>query len=468
VSVTAPLAPPCYSCCAVATGITAQHALVSLPCFPYLHVPFNLPHPNLAVHALSSVPILATYPALLVMHSSRQAQARLAGYDSFLAQVQQRLLLSTGADSTAAASLPVNGGSSSGTGSSMLDFLLQLSVALRPLTERDVTWVLQEAAINQQQQQQEEHQQEQQQQQQQNLWDSDQQPAPAHDPADWDWLLGRALQPLEQPLTHPTITQHTHLLGVLRGLAGMLRRLLPVRLRVRPAAEGEGWRSGLLRISVLRTSSSSSSSGSGSGAADAHEPAWQLVGLIYLDVGGAYGTRLLQYARVSAATWGQSSPPGQRHATASFAAAAPDTKDDWWDDDSDAAAAAGGEGGCIGAAAGPSDFNVPIVAVGITGSSSGSGSRSRSDSGCTSHPTSGRPAIEQLQDDAQQQQGKWMGETSTVQPLSPPPAQLLNEWAGCADVALSPAQLWELGHEMGHALHLVLSSRCAAAHPLPH
>jgi Zn-dependent oligopeptidase len=201
-------------------------------------------------------------------------------------------------------------------------------------------------------------------------------------PWDWDYLLHKANLPYTTTLKKgaAVLQQHLQLPGVVAGFSSLLQDLLGLQLLPRPAVAAETapadvWAPHVFVLDVVLQQQQ-------------QQQGPEVLGTVYVDIGGGYGARMLRYAR---------STPGV-----------------------DGAAAA---------AAGVSAYELPAVAVGISGA---------------------RVTAPQHQ---QQQQG-----------ASAPPTEVTagadaSGLEASAGLVLSVAQLWELGHELGHAVHLVCSSR---------
>jgi hypothetical protein len=281
--------------------------------------------------------------------SCRQQQAQLTGHGSYLQATQQRLQVA-GADAAASSSSGCS--SNSAQQAPHLDpagLVLQLAEQLQPFNQEAVEWVLHHADAHCEQPEEQQQQ---------------------HSPADWPFLHHQALQPLEAALKDSSaggqLAQHLQLGGVVAGFSGVLQQLMGVTLQPRAAVHPTELWAHVVAVDVLQQQTSSAADG------QQQQQPFVVRGTVYVDVGGGYGARMLQYACKP------SSVPGDTPGGAAFAAL------------------------------------LPAVAVGLSGSRL---------SDATAAAAAAAGAV-----------------------------------AGC-DTVLSTRQLWELGHELGHALHLVLSSR---------
>jgi len=272
--------------------------------------------------------------------------------------------------------------------------LIQLQEALEPLCQQEVSCVMgQLSALHRQQQQPQQHQGGAHHTHLHGLQHQQEQLVAAGGvyPSDWDYLQHQALGPLTTTLQQHAaeLQQHLQLLGVVAGFSQLLQDMLGLQLLPRAAAEAEVWAPHVLVLDVLQQD----------GLQQQHpvpQKAAQLLGIVYVDVGGAYGARQLRYARSNAASRGDDSAP---HTLS----------------------------------------NLPAVAIGI------SGSRLRKQQ---------QQEQEQAQADHEGQQPVAQDSLSGVDDTS-----RLDGAAGPPELVLSISQLWELGHELGHAVHLVASSR---------
>lgn len=393
---------------------------------------------------------------LLSCCSCRHRQAQLTGYSSYLELTQQHLAFGNSSSQRQAL-----GGTAASTDSRAVEFLLQLSEALQPLAQQEVAWVLSQAQREQHLAKQPQQDTKLGQQRHQQLDHSD-----AVNSWDWERLLHQAYAPLLHPLCGQELQQHMQLDVVLAGCSNLLQQLLGVRLLVRPAGQSEVWGKHVKVVLVVRyqqqqqpQSSGSSGSELGEAGADllqeqssaaAPGSTVELLGVVYLDVGGGYGTRMLRFTRAES-----SDSLAQAAATAAGAGAG-------------AAAAADG-GGSNGVAAGVQQWQMmaaevqqklllqsataPAVAVGI------SGSRNT----LQGHRQQQQQLQPQrlLQEEAEDGDDVQLVDAASSSSTGNRSARG-NSSSGVAaadSLLLSVAQLWELGHEMGHALHLVLSSR---------
>lgn len=203
-------------------------------------------------------------------------------------------------------------------------------------------------------------------------------------PWDWDFMLHQATLPYTTALKKGAVVlqQHLQLSGVVNGFSRLLQDLLGLQLLPRPAAArgpADVWAPHVLVLDVILQQQQQ-------GQQQQQQHGLELLGTVYVDIGGGYGARMLRYAR---------STPGVSGAAA---------------------------------AAGVSAYELPAVAVGISGARV--------------------TAPQHLQE----------------QGAPAPPSEITAgaEASGSeasAGLILSVAQLWELGHELGHAVHLVCSSR---------
>jgi hypothetical protein len=358
--------------------------------------------------------------------------------------------------------------------------LLQLSEALKPLAAQEVQWVLQQGAahhILQRQQQQQQQQREMQLAQKQGRDDQLGQEDAAADAAcqaesatpeqqqqqqqqgtisswDWDYQLHNAHADMLQLLRDPMLQQHLQLESVLMGLSGLLQRLLGVQLLLRPAAPAEAWGQHVRVAMVVQQQQQEQqqqqrqqqrqqhldkeeAAAEGMTAAGC---AVEVLGTVYVDVGGGYGTRVLRYTRAedrspttsSVSSRQLSLPAGERiSASLQWQQLHEDVHQQLLQQCSSAAA----------------------VAVGISGRRISVQSQAGQDRQQQQQQQQ-RLLQEQLDDDDEDDDGAAIPDASNVT------AQPDSSSSSSSDaVVLSVSQVWELGHEMGHALHLVLSSR---------
>jgi hypothetical protein len=141
-------------------------------------------------------------------------------------------------------------------------------------------------------------------------------------PADWDYMLHQAALPYSQSLQREAgvLQQHLQLPGVVEGFSSLLQDLIGVRLVPRPppppaaaAAAADLWVPHIFVLDLFDTwgsqnevESSDDDRQQGGMAADSSQHMYrsqqggrvgQLLGTVYLDIGGGYGTRMLRYAR---------------------------------------------------------------------------------------------------------------------------------------------------------------------------
>jgi hypothetical protein len=436
----------------------------------------------------------------LVCCRCRHYIAQLTGFNSYLQQVQQRLAISSSSSSSSTSS---DSQTDSGTSSSAVDFLLQLSEALKPLAAQEVQWVLQQAAQQtslqrqremqlvqhqgaqqgQQEQQDTESVQpesatpeqpplQQQQQQQQNVQlkqdqqkhedavaDADAVGAESATPEqqqqqqqgtfsswDWDYQLHNAHTDLLQQLRNPVLQQHLQLESVLMGLSGLLQRLLGVQLLLRPAAPAEAWGQHVRVAMVVQQQQQQQRQQQRQQHLDKEEAAAEgmtaagcaveVLGTVYLDVGGGYGTRVLRYTRAedrspttsSVSSMQLSLPAGERiSASLQWEQLHAGVQQQLLQQCSSAAA----------------------VAVGISGRRIGVQSQAEQEGQQQQQQQS---LLQEPPDDDEDDAAITDATSDTARPDS-------SSSSSSDAVVLSVSQLWELGHEMGHALHLVLSSR---------
>jgi hypothetical protein len=268
-----------------------------------------------------------------------------------------------------------------------IEFLLQLQEALAPLCQQEVAWVVSQASTQLSQQQQ--------QQPGQYAGDTTVTRADAAGPAagavsgaaatadgeqqaaftgpwDWDFLQYQATLPYTSALQQgaAVLQQHLQLSGVVAGFSCLLQDMLGLRLVPRAAVGAEVWAPHVMVLDMVEQQQQ-------------QQQGSELLGTVYVDIGGGYGARMLRYARRL--------PGADADAVAGSAAAV---------------------------------HKLPAVAVGISGS-----------------------------------------RLTPQQQLSVSPASSAEDVdsGGCAPVAaglvLSMSQLWEFAHELGHAVHLVASSR---------
>lgn len=202
-------------------------------------------------------------------------------------------------------------------------------------------------------------------------------------PWDWDFLLHQATLPYTTALKKGAVVLQQHLQPscVMNGFSRLLQDLLGLQLLPRPAAAtgpADVWAPHVLVLDVILQQQQ--------GQQQQQQQGLELLGTVYIDIGGGYGARMLRYARSKAGING--------------AAAAADV----------------------------SAYELPAVAVGISGARV--------------------PAPQ-----CQQEQG---APTPHIEVTAAADASGSEASVG---LVLSVAQLWELGHELGHAVHLVCSSR---------
>lgn len=325
---------------------------------------------------------------IVLPHRCRHQQARLSGHTSYSSLTAQRLQAAAGGR------LAVTGSSSSRgqqepSPAHQVGTLIQLQEALEPLCQQEVSCVMgQLSTLHKQQQQPQQHQggvdhthlHDPQHQQEQRV--------AAGGPWDWDYLQHQAQGPLNTALQQHAakLQQHLQLLGLVAGLSHLLQDMLGLQLLPRAAAEAEVWAPHVLVLDVLQQDVIQQQQPVSCNAA-------QLLGTVYVDIGGGYGARQLRYARSHTACRGDDSAP---HTLS----------------------------------------ELPAVAIGI------SGSRLQ------------KQQQQQAQADHEGQQQVAQKSLSGVEDTS-----RLDGAAGPSELVLSISQLWELGHELGHAVHLVASSR---------
>jgi hypothetical protein len=299
-------------------------------------------------------------------------------------------------------------------------------------------------------------------------------------PADWDYMLHQAALPYSQSLQREAgvLQQHLQLPGVVDGFSSLLQDLIGVRLVPRPppppaaaAAAADLWVPHIFVLDLFDTwgsqnevESSDDDRQQGGMAADSSQHMYrsqqggrvgQLLGTVYLDIGGGYGTRMLRYARkvpgsssstaagcaanlmfpaVAVGISGGRLPPvpqqGQREGAAASTVAPA------------AAAAAAADSTCLPSA-------IIEQAAGV--SASAAAHQARQAGGGQLHTAAAAAAAA---DNA------CLASAATKQAA----ALHAKEAAGGGkvepwDASLSVSQLWELAHELGHAVHLVASSR---------
>jgi hypothetical protein len=414
--------------------------------------------------------LLPLSAATMLMHGDtslrcRAQHARLAGYGSFYSMTQQRL------QAAAASSSQLQDSTQHRIG-----FLIQLQEALDPLCQQEVAWVAGQASRrhsehpgqldnNHTHQQQQEPDPEQQQQQHNspqhaevgsdilqatatlhNTGHCSEQGvgSPAHlqtgtlseteqqsGPADWDYMLYQAILPYRQSLQHEAavLQQHLQLSGVVAGFDRLLQDVICVRLVPRQAAAAAAaadlWAPHILVLDLFDAwngqdalTAQQQQQQEDQLAADSSKQvhssqqggrAGQLLGTVYVDVGGGYGTRMLRYAR---------NVPGSGSSTAAGCAA----------------------------------HTLPAAAVGISGSRLPPVSpQGQKLAGTGARPT-GTPAAPPA------------APAAAVAAAVDTASAVTDQAAGGGQVeawesSLSVSQLWELAHELGHAVHLVASSR---------
>lgn len=333
-------------------------------------------------------------------------------------------------------------GSSSST---ELDHLLQLASMLQELAEQEVSWIMQ----NQQQEQKSQVQKQQspqeasdqsmcqQVQQQEQHPQQEQEPPTCHNhhqqqrhstgPWDWDYLLHQTHQSYLDAVRGSVLPQHMHVSGVLAGFSGLLQQLLGVELQLRAAGTSEVWGDQVIVLMVVRGQQPAAHSADRecvhpigeyfserSGQAQTAE----LLGTIYLDIGGSYGCRMLRYTRASmkhSADAGDEQELQQQAATA------------------------------------------PAVAVGL------SGSRPHVPGGSQQHQQQYVQHLwqrsQELDSDDEDILSQAAADISNDSHRASRSVDVQRVDTAAASHVLTLSQLWEFGHEMGHALHLILSSR---------
>ncbi|KAI8471592.1 MAG: hypothetical protein J3K34DRAFT_458236 [Monoraphidium minutum] len=220
------------------------------------------------------------------------------------------------------------------------------------------------------------------------------------DPWDWERLVEAECAP--DAATLRALSDHTRLDAALLGFSSLLHRLLAVALLPRPPAGGgaEAWAPGVRVLAVV------------------HEARGHL-GTLYIDPGGGYGTRVLRHG-----AWRWPARGGGGSGEGGVSAA------ELW------AAAAALEPAAAATEAGP-------AAGGEAGGEAGSAAGGEVVAWLQRHAAS-RPAV-------------------SIGLGSAPRAPDGGGGAGAGGGALSLPALWELGHEMGHAVHLLLSSPNSSA-----
>jgi hypothetical protein len=355
-----------------------------------------------------------------------------------LQQTQQRL-----ADASSSSS---STGQSDAANSSAVDFLLQLAEALKPFAEEEMQWVLRQG---QQQSNQQQHQQQQeeaatqktsQQRQAGTQEEGDLQPQQQQEQKglsiwDWDYQLHSVHTPLLQQLQDAALQQHMHLRSVLQGFSRLLQRLLGVQLLLRPAGQAETWGQHVRVVMLVKQQQQQQQRGIVGQGVAAGGPTGgcsvEVLGTVYLDVGGGYGTRVLRYTRGEEETedlTSNGSSCSNVRGAEPLVAAMPalqweqlprDMQQELLQQSSSAVA----------------------VAVGISGTR-------------LTLQKHGRQQQQQQQQQRmlQEQPSYDYDDVSDV-------AESSSSSSSNGALVLSVGQLWEFGHEMGHALHLVLSSR---------
>jgi hypothetical protein len=328
--------------------------------------------------------------------------------------------------------------------------LLQLAQALTPLTEQEVLWVLRQGRQRKQQQQQQQqqdnqagakvlNQQQQAGSQRQAAAPQQQQEQDSFSIWDWDRQLHCAQAPVLQQLQDPALKQHMHLDAVLQGFSGLLQRLLGVQLLLRPAGQAETWGQHVRVVLVVKQQRQQQQvlHGPGAGAGWANDDCCvEVLGTVYLDVGGGYGTRMLRYTRAEEELTSNGSSSSS--SSSSVRGAEPGV----------AEMPAFEEGGLLRweQLSGSTQQQLlrqssgaVAVAIGITGSR-------------VTLQKHGRQQQQQQQQRMLQEQPSNDDSCDVADPSS-------SSGSSSGALVLSVGQLWEFGHEMGHALHLVLSSR---------
>jgi hypothetical protein len=373
------------------------------------------------------------------------------GCSSYLQLTQQRLV------DVSSSSIGSRTSQTDAVSRSAVDVLLQLAEALKPLAEKEVQWVLQQGQQQSQQHQQQQNDQadmpkasqqqqagtseegalqpQQQQQQQQQV-----QAQEVFSSWDWDYQLHCAQASVLQQLQDAALKQHMHLQFVLRGFSGLLQRLLGVQLLLRPAGQAETWSQHVRVVMLVKQQhqqqhhqhqqqecgivmGGTAAAGGFTGGCSV-----EVLGTVYLDVGGGYGTRVLRYTRqeeaedsTSNGSSSSSSSSDVHSAELPLVAAMPPLQ---WEQLS----------GNMQQQLLQQSSGAAAVAVGISGT---------------------RLTLQKHHGRQQQQQQRMLQES----PSDYDDTSSSSSSSGA--LVLSVGQLWEFGHEMGHALHLVLSSRQA-------
>eukprot|EP00878_Enallax_costatus_P016693 GHUV01017516.1.p1 GENE.GHUV01017516.1~~GHUV01017516.1.p1 ORF type:complete len:565 (+),score=247.19 GHUV01017516.1:439-2133(+) len=376
---------------------------------------------------------------------SRQQQARLTGFDSYLDLTQQRMSVGGSGCAQHSSSNGLQPGPDRrvrdpGVSDQRVDFLLQLAAELQPLAQQEVAYITQQ----QQQKAKQPHQpagaeaqtdlqQQGQQQEFEPLADESEQQQSSRGPWDWDFLLHKMQEQRTGVLRDSRLQQHLHLHGVVHGFSSLLQQVLGVQLVIRPAGQAEVWGQHVVPLMVVKQCSESCTQSTDQ-LQQPQQPAihadpeqqscagaqassqYELLGTIYLDVAGGYGCRMLRYT-------GAQSNSSTRAAAEGMAV---------WQKQA---------------------ARAPAVAVGLSGSL------------LTTPDVEEQPgfSLQRQQDSC----GGLLGQQDTARSLQGAALSAVNssgDGGCCNGTVLSVSQLWEFGHEMGHALHLILSIRwvCSA------